>query len=480
MKNLKILLFMCLFVFFINGCAEGVSRTNENLNYQNYNQRVPVENTSNCPCNRNINQNFSNCNCNCNQNNVQVQVSNCSHKLCCCSNPNMRCRIPRKFINTLGMEFVYIPPGEFMMGSPKTEKNRDETERLHKVIISKGFYMQTTEVTQGQWKRIMGYNPSHFNNCGDSCPVENVTWNEVQEFIRRLNKREHTNAYRLPTESEWEYVCKTGSSSPIESGSLVVPGCDSCGCSQVLNRIGWYFGNSNHVTHPVAMKEPNLYGIYDMHGNVWEWCSDWQAEYPQEPVVVDPKGPPTGNAKIRRGGAWNHYAMFARCSYRSWASPLNRYPDTGFRLVRDVDASICNKNENTNLNSQVRKAVKKIVKKECKECKELEFPIIFFNLNSSKIRPDMEPVLDEVADLIKRYNLPVELDGYTCNLASERYNLGLGLRRAKAVRKALIERGIPADMIRIRSYGEAYPLYPNTTEATRRLNRRVEIHFIKQ
>jgi len=223
----------------------------------------------------------------------------------------------KTFTNSTGMTFVQIPPGTFMMGSPSSEPNRDSDETQHRVTLTKPFYMQTTEVTQGQWKAVMGNNPSHLSNCGDNCPVEQVSWNDCQEFIRKLNQREGNGTYRLPTEAEWEYACRAGTTGPYYTD---------------LDRAGWYSGNSNNRTHPVAQKTPNAWGLYDMHGNVWEWCQDWRVDYPGG-SVTDPKGPSSGNYRVIRGGSWSHAARYCRSADRSSGTPDYRILHRGFRVA---------------------------------------------------------------------------------------------------------------------------------------------------
>jgi formylglycine-generating enzyme required for sulfatase activity len=158
------------------------------------------------------------------------------------------------------------------MGSPPDEPGRQKNEKQHRVRLTQGFYMQTTEVTQGQWRALMGENPSRFKNCGENCPVENVSWNRTQEFIRRLNEWENKPVYRLPTEAEWEYACRAGSKAALANGMLTELGCDH---DPNLDKIGWYCGNAKYELRPVGLKAPNTWGLYDMHGNAWEWCEDW-------------------------------------------------------------------------------------------------------------------------------------------------------------------------------------------------------------
>ena len=239
----------------------------------------------------------------------------------------------------MGMKFVYISPGSFMMGSMPDVPGRDDDETQHKVTLTRGFYIQTTEVTQGQWKKIVTegqwkkiteMNPSYFWRCGDNCPVERVSWNEVQEFIRLLNKREGTDKYRLPTEAEWEYVCRTGIPlPPPDDGSK-----NSIRVNKEdlnLDEIAWFCKNSDIKTHPVAQKKPNLLGIYDMFGNVAEMCQDWYNVYPSEDVT-DPL-PQFGTLRTIRGCGWSGCGRVCRIENRNRISPKRKKNTVGFRLV---------------------------------------------------------------------------------------------------------------------------------------------------
>jgi len=240
---------------------------------------------------------------------------------------------PTHVIPSINYKMNYIRPGTFMMGSPSSEKGRYKDEKQHQVTLTKGFYIGVTEVTQGQWKRIMGNNPSHFKNCGEDCPVEQISWSDCKEFILRLNKREKTRRYRLPTEAEWEYACRATSRSAFANGQITEK---DCGHDANLDKIGWYCGNSGKKTHPVAQKKPNSWGLYDMHGNVWEWCQDWHEKYPSL-HLTDPKGPTSGSGRIFRGGGWNLSARRCRSAFRDSYSPHVRYKLLGFRLAREVD-----------------------------------------------------------------------------------------------------------------------------------------------
>jgi len=229
-----------------------------------------------------------------------------------------------RLYNSIGMEFVYIKPGWFKMGSPPFESGRDADELRHKVKLTQGFYMQATEVTQGQWKAVMGTNPSAFPDCGDDCPVENVTWDDVQRFIRRLNELEGAD-YRLPTEAEWEYTARAGSSSRFCFGD------DNAD----LGEFAWYRGNADSRTHPVRKTKPNAWGVYDLHGNVLEWCQDWYGHYPAR-LVDDPVGPADGIHRVVRGGSWYDDAHDLRSANRGFEPPEYSFLNAGFRLIRPV------------------------------------------------------------------------------------------------------------------------------------------------
>ena len=204
------------------------------------------------------------------------------------------------------------------MGSPSNEPGRSSNETQHQVTISKPFYMQTTEVTQGQWKKVMGNNPSYFKNCGDDCPVEAVSWNDVQKFIKKLNNMEGTDKYRLPTGAEWEYAARAGTQG-ARYGEL--------------DEVAWYNSNSGKNTHEVGQKRPNAWGLYDMLGNVWEWCQDWDGAYPSG-SVTDPTGPSSGAYRVLRGGSWNSHAWNASAAHSNCSKQDLMSYILGFRLLR--------------------------------------------------------------------------------------------------------------------------------------------------
>ena len=227
-----------------------------------------------------------------------------------------------------GIEFVWVPPGEFRMGSTSRHADSDE-KPVTRVRISRGFWMGKYEVTQAQWQAVMGSNPSRFKNCGGNCPVERVSWNDVQEYISKLNARSGGRRYRLPTEAEWEYAARAGTTTDTYAGDMTKPR----GKDPVLNRIAWYRENSGRKTHPAGRKGPNAFGLHDMLGNVWEWVGDWYGDYPGG-TVTDPSGPRSGSIRVIRGGSWGGNAGVCRSAIRYGNSPGIRYLILGFRLLR--------------------------------------------------------------------------------------------------------------------------------------------------
>lgn len=234
----------------------------------------------------------------------------------------------KPFTNSIGLAFVKIPAGAFLMGSPPGEAGQSGYESpQHKVTLTRPFYLQTTEVTQDQWKRVMGTSPAQFNGCG-SCPVESVSWDDAQEFIRRINILEKTNKYRLPTEAEWEYACRAGTNTAFANGPITDTECND----PKLKEMGWFCEPN---PHPVARKKPNAWGLYDMHGNVWEWCQDWYYDYPDRPQT-NPMGPLDGRLKMYRGGSYYDAAWSCRSAQRYWEEPKATNYLVGFRLARDM------------------------------------------------------------------------------------------------------------------------------------------------
>jgi formylglycine-generating enzyme required for sulfatase activity len=229
----------------------------------------------------------------------------------------------KTYTNSIGMEFVLIPSGSFTMGADENfEEASDEETPQHRVTISKPFYLGTHEVTQAQWTAVMGNNPSKFK--GQSNPVEQVSWDDVQAFIRRLNQQEGHKRYRLPTEAEWEYAARAGTTGAYSFGNDA----DS------LGRYAWYYGNSGKKAHPVGQKQPNPWGLHDMHGNVNEWVQDWYGErYYANSPGTDPKGPSSGSDRVVRGGSWFYRAEVCLSAVRISSTPGYRSDSLGFRLA---------------------------------------------------------------------------------------------------------------------------------------------------
>jgi len=289
--------------------------------------------------------------------------------------------------------FVLIEAGSFQMGSPTSEPGRDDDETQHRVTITRDFYLQAHEVTQGEWQALMGSNPSYFPACGDDCPVELVSWYEAVTFANELSESEgrqqcynvsgrsgtlgggcdgeryctgdfayssvsfvglDCDGYRLPTEAEWEYAARAGTTTTLYTGSMDIRGERN---APALDPIAWYGGNSgvtysggrdcsgwderqytssSHCgTHPVGSKSPNDWGLYDVLGNVWEWTWDWYGDYPSG-SVTDPTGVSSGQNRVIRGGSWNSYARYVRSANRSYYGPGRRRYGIGFRLARSA------------------------------------------------------------------------------------------------------------------------------------------------
>ncbi len=239
------------------------------------------------------------------------------------------------------VEMVLIEAGTFTMGATESDARKSFADYLalwkdrrdspepqlesflsqtpqHRVTLSKPFFMGRYEVTQAQWESVMGVNPSF--DTGDSLPVEEVSWKNCVDFCRRLNTQSDDGwEYRLPTEAEWEYACRAG-----------VTGDDALGD---IDEMGWYVGNSEGSCHPVGLKRPNAWGLYDMRGNLWEWCSDWFGEYSSQ-ATTDPTGPSSGSCHVARGGSYQEPAVLCRAAIRGFQPYGYRHHGLGFRLVK--------------------------------------------------------------------------------------------------------------------------------------------------
>ena len=219
---------------------------------------------------------------------------------------------------------VAVKGGTFKMGS-KEEKDENP---IHSVTVS-DFYMGKYEVTQAQWRAIMGSNPSKFSGC-DNCPVEQVSWDDIQQFLQKLNAKTGKK-YRLPTEAEWEFAAKGG----VETHDRAS---NKYSGSNNIEEVAWHDSNSSSKTYPVGGKKPNELGIYDMSGNVWEWCSDQYGKYSSS-SQTNPQGVSTGSNRVLRGGSWSRYAKYCRAAYRRINFPDDPSSYNGFRVALVPDSS---------------------------------------------------------------------------------------------------------------------------------------------
>jgi formylglycine-generating enzyme required for sulfatase activity len=227
----------------------------------------------------------------------------------------------------------WIREGSFWMGSPDEEKGRWKDEGpQHEVELTKGYWLADTPVTQALWTAVMGDNPSRFP--GPEHPVEGVSWEDCQRFMERLNVQVPGLGVRFPSEAEWEYACRAGTKTATWVGDLDDQGTKS----SVLEKIAWYWGNSGGKTHPVGEKEANPWGLYDMLGNVREWCEDRFGDYPSG-KVIDPEGATTGSRRVNRGGSWFSHAWAVRAAFRLAYAPVDRFDSLGFRLARGLAPS---------------------------------------------------------------------------------------------------------------------------------------------
>jgi len=212
-----------------------------------------------------------------------------------------------------GMIFILVEPGEFTMG----EATGDRDETPHVVSLTEPYWLSETQVTQEVWEKIMGSNPSYFK--GEQLPVESISWNDCQDFLAKLG----TN-YRLPSEAQWEYACRAGTTTKYYAGEL----------EQCLDSIAWYYKNTGWGTHKVGLKQPNAWGFYDMHGNVWEWCRDWYGRnYYTNSPATNPTGPASGSDRVLRGGSWLSSALGLRFAFRLYIGPTLRGNSLGFRVL---------------------------------------------------------------------------------------------------------------------------------------------------
>jgi formylglycine-generating enzyme required for sulfatase activity len=230
----------------------------------------------------------------------------------------------RQFVTDTGIQLVPIPAGSFTMGSPATESGQHAMEGPQtQVTLTKDFLLGSTDVTQGQYEALMGSNPSGFKDVGRDGPVENVSWDDAMGFCQKLNEREAGRlpagySFTLPTEAQWEYACRAGTTGPYAGD---------------VDTMAWNSSNSGGKTHPVGQKRANAWGLFDMHGNVWQWCLDFaDGRYPGG-SVTDPTGPASAPARVARGGVWKLDATHCRSAERNDPMPYRRSNQVGFRLA---------------------------------------------------------------------------------------------------------------------------------------------------
>ncbi len=240
----------------------------------------------------------------------------------------------KSITNTIGMHLQLIPAGTFTMGSPESEADREDDETQHPVTISKPFYMQTTEVTQEQWKALMGTEPwqgERYVKEGPDYVATYVSWDDAVAYCKKLSEKESVT-YRLPTEAEWEYACRAETKTTWSFGD------DEAS----LGDYAWHDKNAYDIdvrgAHQVGLKKPNAFGLYDMHGNVYEWCHDYfEEDYYKQSPAKDPTGPTSGSFRVFRGGSWDFYTRNARSAFRFGRVADFRFFNFGFRLVRELD-----------------------------------------------------------------------------------------------------------------------------------------------
>ena len=247
--------------------------------------------------------------------------------------------MPAAVMNSTGMELIEIPAGKFTMGSPAGEKGHMPNEEQVAVTLTKPFALGKTTVTHGQWKQVMGTEPwegQDYVQADKDCPATSVSFFDADEFCEKLTDLERkagrlkdAEEYRLPTEAEWEYACRAGTTTAFSFGDD----------AKQLGEYAWFSGNTadEPYAHKVGLKKPNPWGLYDMHGNVWEWCSDWYGD--KLPGDADPVGPEGGSGRVFRGGSWGDFPGLCRSAFRCSVAPPFRYHCfLGFRVARSQSA----------------------------------------------------------------------------------------------------------------------------------------------
>jgi len=356
------------------------------------------------------------------------------------------------------ISMVLIPAGSFTMGG---EKINDE-KPSHTVYI-RSFLMGKTEVTQKQWQEVMGNNPSHFTACGPECPVENISFYDVTKFIAKLNQNSGQK-YRLPSEAEWEYAARAGSTTEWSHGMI----------ESNLSNYAWFDRNSGGKTQVVRQKLSNAFGLFDMHGNVWEWTQDcWHGDYGGAPT--DGSAWTTGcsgNYRVLRGGSWNYFPSGLRSANRYFFDPGGSYYDIGFRLALDQSEFVA---DATNTTKRIPPSTSSEANAAALSLKER---IVYFDFDSSVIGYEARPIIEAHARRLKgNANLRVALEGHTDERGVREYSLGLGQKRADAVREAFSLLGVPESQMEAVSFGKEKPAARGYSEASMQENRRVEINY---
>ena len=236
------------------------------------------------------------------------------------------------------MKMCWIPPGEFVMGSPEDEAGHEDDEKQHRVTINQGFWLGKYQVTQEQWETVMGSNPSGFK--GANLPVDSVSWSDISRrggFLATVNRFVAPEGrFFIPTEAQWEYACRAGTTTSLNSGNDLTSDAGTC---QNLDEVAWYCKNSGVMTHPGGLKKGNAWGLYDMHGNLSEWCEDWYGDYRTEPLS-DPRGPDSGSMRVMRGGGWSCDVAGCRSASRGWDRPdISAFLYVGVRVARSSGES---------------------------------------------------------------------------------------------------------------------------------------------
>lgn len=243
----------------------------------------------------------------------------------------------------VSIKLIKIPAGSFIMGSPESEPGHLDDETMHEVKISNDFYLGIYEVTQAQYESVVGFNPSYYRNNTDSPlkPVETIPYNDAKNFCNLMNTKIASESlpigyyFDLPTEAQWEYACRAGTTTGLNNDTDILES-EIDDKSSATDLLAWYFYNSKNdgenMTHTVGLKNPNAWGLYDMHGNVLEWCKDWYGDYPNA-ALSDPKGPNIGTYRVVRGGSWRNNPFFCRSAFRGNVIPTDAFYSLGFRLA---------------------------------------------------------------------------------------------------------------------------------------------------